>query len=410
MTSLRMAAAAAAALVMASPASAQTARTPVPETGYQDGFFVQTANGDYRLVFGAIAQLDGRFSLDDEKPIVNTFTLRKLRPTVSGRIARHFEFKLMPDFGNGTAVVQDAYFDMRLSPRLRIRTGKEKTPVGYELLNGDPYLLFPQRALASSLVPNRDLGVSALGDLSPNVFYTLGIYNGMADGASSTTELDSNNGKDVAGRVVLQPFRSATAPTPLSGLGVHVGFSHGSQTGALPAFRTSVGQSYFSYAAGASADGRRTRFTPAVFYYYKALGVFGEWMRSTQDVSRGGATTEVSNTAWEVSGSLVLTGETGADRGVRPRNNFDPPEGRFGALQLVTRYSHIGVDDELFAARLASAGASNGASQFTIGANWYPNPQLKYYATYERVSFDNQFTTPQRADEHVVIVRAQLAF
>ena len=48
---------------------------------------VQTANGDYRLVFGAIAQLDGRFALDDPKPITNTFTLRKLRPTLSGRVA-----------------------------------------------------------------------------------------------------------------------------------------------------------------------------------------------------------------------------------------------------------------------------------------------------------------------------------
>jgi phosphate-selective porin OprO and OprP len=94
---------------------------------------------------------------------------------------------------------------------------------------------------------------------------------------------------------------------------------------------------------------------------------------------------------------------------VRPRNNFDPQAGRFGAVQLVTRFSEIEVDDDVFAAGLASAGASNGASQFTVGVNWYPNPQLKYYATYERTTFENDFTAP-RATEHVIVVRAQLAF
>lgn len=411
MTSFRMAAATvAAAFLVASPASAQTTPAPVPETGYQDGFFVQTSSGDYRLGFGAIAQLDGRFALDDPKPIINTFTLRKLRPTLSGRIAKYFDFRLMPDFGNGTVVVQDAYFDMRFSPKFRIRTGKEKTPVGYELLIGDPFLLFPERALASSLVPNRDLGVSAQGDLSPKVFYALGVYNGIPDGTSSTTELDPNSGKDLAGRLVLQPFRSTATPArPLNGLGVQAGFSQGKQVGSLPSFRTSVGQSYFSYASGAAADGARTRFTPAVFYYYKALGLFGEWTQSAQRVTRTGVTTDVRNHAWEVTGSIVLTGEATGDRGVRPRSNFDPAAGRFGALQLVTRLSELEVDDEVFGAGLGAAGASNGASQFTIGVNWYPNPQLKYYATYERTTFDNDFTAP-RATENVILVRAQLAF
>ena len=73
----------------------------------QDGFTIQTADGDNRLVFGMVAQTDGRFSLDDPRPVINTFTIRKLRPTLTGRVARYFDFKLMPDFGNGTTVVQE---------------------------------------------------------------------------------------------------------------------------------------------------------------------------------------------------------------------------------------------------------------------------------------------------------------
>src|SRR5204862_5837561 len=122
--------------------------------GFRDGFYLESADGENRLVLGMVAQTDGRFSLDDPTPVIDTFTIRKLRPTFSGRVAKYFDFKVMPDFGNGTAVVQDAYFDVRFSPRFRVRTGKDKTPIGYELLEGDAQLLFPERSLASSLVPN----------------------------------------------------------------------------------------------------------------------------------------------------------------------------------------------------------------------------------------------------------------
>src|SRR5438445_5341725 len=170
-----------------SAASAHQAAAAAPlQAGFDDGFFIQTANGDTRLVFGMVAQTDGRFSLDDPNPITNTFTIRKVRPTLTGRIAKYFEFKVDPDFGNGSAVLVDAYFDILFSTKFRVRSGKDKTPVGYELEIGDAYLLFPERALASSLVPNRDIGIQVLGDLAATrVHYDGGVFNGVPDGSSS---------------------------------------------------------------------------------------------------------------------------------------------------------------------------------------------------------------------------------
>ena len=115
------------------PAATEPPSAPFT-AGWQDGFVIQSPNGDNRLVLGLTAQADGRFSLDDPLPITNTFAIRKARPTFSGRVAKYFDFKVMPDFGNGTAVLQDAYFDIRFSPKFRVRSGKDKTPVGYELL------------------------------------------------------------------------------------------------------------------------------------------------------------------------------------------------------------------------------------------------------------------------------------
>jgi hypothetical protein len=107
----------------ARPAGAQTAQ---PVAGFQDGFFIQSPDGDTRLVVGLI-------------PVSSTVSIRKLRPTFSGRVAR--------------------YFDVRVARAFRVRIGKDKTPIGHELLQGDADPLFPERALASSLVPNRDIGV-----------------------------------------------------------------------------------------------------------------------------------------------------------------------------------------------------------------------------------------------------------
>jgi phosphate-selective porin OprO and OprP len=397
---------------VAASAGAQTA-TPSPAppvtAGWQDGFVLQSPNGDNRLVLGLTAQVDARFPLDDRSLSSSTFMIRKARPTFSGRIGKYFDFKVMPDFGAGTAVLQDAYFDVRMSPKFRLRSGKDKTPIGYELLQGDSYLLFPERTLASSLVPNRDIGFQGQGELSPRFSYAGGVFNGVPDGTSSTADVDTNGSKDAAGRVVWQPFRSTATPAgALNGLGFHLGGSAGKQQGALPSFRTLGGLTYFSYGIGAVASGTRERITPAVFYYYKSFGGFAEYARSAQDVLRSGVTSRIANQGWEVSGSYVVTGEAASDRGVRPHHNLDPENGHWGAFQLAARYSELHVDPEAFTTGLASATSNQRAAAWTIAGNWYPNTFIKYYATYERTSLDGGGAGARR--EHVLLFRAQLAF
>lgn len=385
-----------------------TGKPATIRVGFDGGFFIESDDRDNRLTFGMVAQTDGRFSTDDPNPIVNTFTLRKARPTFTGQIAKYFEFKIMPDFGSGKSVVQDAYFTMRFSPRLRVRIGKDKTPIGYEVLQGDAYLLFPERSLASSLVPNRDIGVAVQGDLADaKVSYAMGVYNGIPDGTSSSTELDTNGAKELAGRVVVQPFRRGRNPGPLSGLGFQVGGSSGKESGELPSFRTSVQQTYFAYAATASASGSHTRVSPALFYYLKSVGAFAEYVRSTQAVARSTTTADVKNRAWNVTGSWLLTGETASYGMVRPKHDFDPENGHWGALQLLARYAVLTVDRDAFDLGFAALSASREARQLTVGANWYPTAFVKFYATYERTTFHDGAARPS---EDVILFRSQLAF
>jgi len=409
-------------VVPSAQAAAQGPASPGPVAGWQNGFFIQTSNGDNRLQFGFVAQLDGRFSLDDPLPITNTFTLRKARPIFAGRIARFFDYRLMAEFGGGTATVLDAYVDTRFSTKFRVRAGKDKSPVGYEVLIGDPALLFPERSLVSALLPNRDVGIQVQGDLAGGkLFYAGGVMNGVVDGTSSTSDVDTNSRKDLAGRVVVQPFRrvvaaGAPAPAPgaLSGLGFQIGGSTGTQSGALPSFRTTAGnQTWFSYAGAAGAtpaalaNGDRHRVTPALFYYYKAFGAFAEYAASTQAVSRGTTTRDVTNTGWQIAASYLLTGEAAGTSVPSPRQAFDPTAGTWGALQLIARYSELTVDADAFDAGFAASGASRKAKATTVGFNWYPAQPVKYYFTYERTEFDGPAVRPT---ENTILFRVQAAF
>jgi phosphate-selective porin OprO/OprP len=393
-------------------ALAQSAAPPPPTqamtAGWQDGFVLQSANGDHRLVLGLTVQADGRFLFDDTDTVASTFTIRKARPTFSGRVAKYFDFRIMPDFGGGVATLQDAYVDIRFSERFRVRTGRDKTPIGYELLLGDPTLLLPERSLASNLVPNRDVGVQAQGDVSSRLTYSGGVFNGVPDSSSSSTDMDTNGSKDFAGRMVWQPFRSVDAPSgALKGLGFHLGGSIGDEEGALPTYRTGSAQPYFAYASDVTASGARHRFTPAAFYYYKAFGGFAEYVRSTQHVARSGSVFEIGNQGWNVTGSYVLTGEAASDRGVHPRHNFDPSSGEWGAVQVVARYSASRLDPEVFANALASPRSYEKADAVAVAANWYPNLYVKYYVTYERTLLAGG--APSR-HEHLLVFRAQVAF
>ena len=54
----------------------------------------------------------------------------------------------MPDFGNNTVALLDAYADLHPRPWLRLRVGKFKPPIGLERLQTDAYVPLPERLVA----------------------------------------------------------------------------------------------------------------------------------------------------------------------------------------------------------------------------------------------------------------------
>lgn len=392
-------------------AQEQAAVKPPRVKADAEGFALQSDDGAFRLRLGGYAQLDGRFYVDDAaRSGVDTWVLRRVRPIAQGTLARHFDFYLNPDFGGGTTVLQDAYLDVRASAKVRVRVGKMKTPFGLERLQSGAALLFAERALPTAVAPNRDLGVQVHGELLGGaLLYQAGLFNGVVDGGSADS--DTNDGKDVAGRLLVRPFGRSHAKA-LAKLGLGVAATHGRQSGALPSYRSGGQLTFFSYAPGVAADGTRTRWSPQGQWAGGPLGVFGEYVRSSQDVRRGEVGARVSNRAWQVSAALVITGEDAAPGQVKPRRAFDPSRGQWGALELVARWNGLVVDAETFRLGLADPTRSaRRARAWALGLNWYLDRNVRQSVGFERTSFTGGAPgAGDRRVENALFIRSQLSF
>jgi phosphate-selective porin OprO/OprP len=393
-------------------AQAAPSNPPTTVSAGQDGFIIQSGRGDFRLQIGLLLQADGRFAFSDtDDQVIDTFVFRRLRPYLRGRFARRFEFYFNPDFAGGDLVVQDAYVDTVFAPAFRVRAGKGKTPFGMERLQSASNLLFIGRALSSALVPNRDIGIQVLGDISGGVVsYLAGVMNGVPDGGSG--DIDNNDGKDVSGRLVVRPFIRHAA-SRLHGLGVAISASAGPQSGylALPVFRTpSLQQIFFVYAATSAADGTRTRYSPQLFYFHKSFGGWADYVHTNTPIAKNGVRDEISHDGWQVAGSWVLTGEaaTDAPAGIRPRRPFDF-EGGLGTFQVAVRYHALQVDEEALTLEFASPSSSREAQAWTVGLNWYLTVNFRYTFNFERTVFDGDPNGPRKAEDGFVF-RTQVNF
>lgn len=402
-------------------AAAEKAKTAGQATAGRDGFSLKSADNNFVLKVRGYVQLDSRFFIDEEqRPAIDTFTLRRVRPIFEGTLYKIFDFRVMPDFGGGQTVLQDAYMEARLTPAFRIRAGKFKPPVGLERLQSGADLLFVERGLPTNLVPNRDLGVQLGGDVAGGVFnYAVGVFNGVADLGNGDN--DTNSDKDVAARLFFQPFVQGTGA--LKNLGFGLSASQGDQKGTttatgLPGYRTPGQQTFFTYRTDAVvpanttvAAGERSRLSPQGYLYTGPFGLLAEYVISRQEVRRGtAAAVELEHKAWQVAGSWVIAGGEPSFRGVNPKKVFDPAAHTWGAFEVKARYGKLELDDATFPAFASITSSARSAEAWAAGLNWYLNKNLRLLFDYEATQFEGGAATGDREDEKIFFSRFQVSF
>lgn len=388
----------------------------------KDGFTLKSADQQFTLKLGGYIQADARIFLrDQDRPATTTFLLRRVRPIVEGTVAQLVDFRIMPDFGGGQTVLQDAYVNLRYWPWAKLQVGKFKPPVGLERLQSGANLLFVERALPTNLVPNRDVGIQWHGELWDGALaYAVGLFNGVPDGGS--LDGDTDDGKDIAARLFILPFQSFDVGA-IQRLGLGVAATSGRHEGTpaapnLPSLRTSGQQAFFSYrinspatAAGTViAAGQKTRLSPQVYDAWGPLGILGEYVRSSEEVALDAATARLIHTAWQVATSYALSGENASYKGLKPKKVFDPSAGTWGAWEVVARYSAVRIDAQTFPVFANPATSAREAKSWGGGLNWYLNRNLKLAANYEWTRFVGGATSGDREAERVMLSRFQVAF
>jgi phosphate-selective porin OprO/OprP len=371
-------------------------------SGWDNGFFLRSADGAYQLRITGQIQSDLRdFGNDHDQTDISNFLVRRARLGIEATVARYYEFRLLPDFGLGRAVIQDAYLNVHYLDAFQIAAGKLKQPVSYEELIQDRFVPTVERSIIDQLVPGRDVGVMVHGY---NLFdrkldYAFGVFNGGIN-----SDLDTNGYKDFAWRIAVRPlnFESLPAFLHLAQLGISGTTGVEEEPMNPMVLRTPASVPFFTFNPAVRADGLRNRWTPELSYFYRGLGFAAQYYYETQELTPSLALSNrtivtVPFEGYYLMATYLLTGEERSEysQAVRPLAPFDPlcPFSNPGAWEVVARYSRLDIGDVVFApgaARLADPTKStNRAAELTLGYNWYLNAWVRMQFNWEHAWFAN---------------------
>ncbi len=169
--------------------------------------FIESADKDFIFRITGQIQTDYReFLRTKDRNDIDTFLIRRARFGLEATVYKYFDFRLLPDFGNGSTIEQDAYMNIHYWDAVQFEVGRFKQPISYEQLIQDRYVPTLERSLIDQLVPARDIGAMVHSEdlLDGKLDYAASISNGEINGNFT----DTNNHKDVDGRVAIRPLNS----------------------------------------------------------------------------------------------------------------------------------------------------------------------------------------------------------
>ncbi len=382
------------------------------------GLQVRHADSGFEMRVRGGLHLDHRDFLGDQRAAADgSFTFRRIRPTLEGKIGSLAAFRITPELAGDGVTLLDAWIDLHLAPSLSLRAGRMKGPVSLERLVSFTDLPMVERGFASELAPNRALGVQAFGALaSGRVQYAVGVFNGGPDGRNDPSQ-DADDEAELQGRVFFEPWRGDGSA--LAGLGFGIAGTWGDKQGSgnafLPRYRTPGQDVFFAYRNIVEARGEHARWSPQLYWYHERFGLLAEHIVSRQSLRLAGqpeSARQLSNRAWSVTGGWSLTGESASYRGLGdPRAPFAVGQDGWGALELVARIGELDVDDQAFPFFANPDSAASRARSWGLGLNWYLSSNVKVQIDHQRTRFDGGASGgADREDERTLFSRLQLSF
>ena len=279
---------------------------------------------------------------------------------------------------------RDVYANYQQFDFVQVQGGKFKLPFSLDENTSPTNLDFVYRSLAArALAPGRDRGVMVHGRaLDRMVRYELGVFDHDGRNARSQNPERVYGERTLAGRLVVQPFRSSksiAADLQLGGAFTSSDLPEGTRS--LRGV-TTFEETFFD--PDLFVLGRRQRAGFELRWRPGPFSLKSEYMRVTTE--RRGQSVEDSDlspllaTGWYVSGTWAITGENKADGLNKPRRPF--MRGGFGAFEVGARIEELtftsaaseGVPSLSVRADLVEASSDRVT---TLGANWYLNQWVK---------------------------------
>jgi len=234
-------------------------------------------------------------------------------------------------------------------------------------------------------------------------------------------DLANNDGKDYMGMLFWRPFQAFGGSENTKGFGLGLMGSYGTTRGnVLDTFKSTAQATIFTYNSGVYAVGGRYRIVPQASYYNGPFSLYGEWVENWQEIGRNvtvvgqpqSLTDGISDQSWQISAAYVLTGEDASYTGVKPRHDFNPFIGDWGAFEVAARMDQLLVDRSAFDLGYADPAKSvRQATEWAIGFNWYLNRNVKFMVDYARTSFTlGASGGHNRPKESAILTELQLAY
>ncbi len=473
--------------------TSKTAVTPVVKE--KDGAFtLESANGNNSISLTGRMHLDYRhnnmdlYSTDfndrDSATGADNIELRRARLGVKGKFAKDFSYEIVGNLP-GTATVDVAFVDYAKYPEAKLRLGRFKQPFNLEELTSSNNIDFMERSFVNQLAPAKKNGAMFFGEPKTGFTYALSAYS-MND-----SEQDSKNDKmNFAGRSTLNfgellgnktmvahiglagfDAEYNITPTTTSGNPSSTAGQGGTTNGSILAFRTpgrglsnifaaQIGGVNVNNLGLQSANSNSTSQVKSSavglegVFAVNSIKVQGEYARAGVTGTTGTTGDKLDLNANVFYGELMYlaTGEKYADAykggafgSIKPINNFDPDNNKWGAWEFGLRAEKYTVDDISLIA--GSGGASEGVgatrirgttscsgssgspqsassingckastTPYTAGIKWILNPNAMVKLNYSRSNFGYEWEHFDLDDsrrlnkEDLLMVRTQFAF
>lgn len=386
-------------------------KKPLFVAGYDEGFFVRSADGNFSMRVGGRAALHALYQQEDTAQN-DSFFLDRARFYLEGVLYKYFQYKVETDFTSSTGL-RDAYLNVNYLPQANVQIGQYKVPFSYEALLSKRYLDLVERSAVtlSTVNPSRDIGLMLHGRLGGGLLsYQLAVLNG-----SGQNRADNNSAKDLAARFVLAPFVTSK-DSLLSGFNVGGAVTFGHQLRSKSIF--GITPTGFEFFKAVDVRGDRLRAGGHLAWFSGPYSLTGEYIYTSEERQKLGKKHEdLSDFVTQggyIGGTWLLSGEKKVfNRPNRPLLIFLDPTGRmdgWGSWELAARYETFSLDNE--AGGKPGALKRNTFEAARLGVNWYINPWTRVSLEYLYSLFDDAKRSPRlgRHSVNSILSRVQVEF